>query len=430
MTTHPLVSVFTPTHDPRFLDDAYGSLLDQTYDNWEWVILRNGEIPEHETLLFQLDNRVRVHYDREMAGAFGVGALKREAVSLCRGDILLELDHDDLLYPTAIQRVVEAFDAHPDAGMVYSHAAQVTEDLGPDLSTFDLRHGWTYRHARFRDIEVQYPVAMPATPHNLSLIWYAPNHLRAFTRAAYDAVGGYNADLAVLDDQDLMARLYLNGDFHLLDECLYLQRIHTGNTQRDAATNATIQYQTQVMQADTLEQLALAWAARNGLLALDLGGAHAPRPGFIPVDQHDTGAPWAFAHTFPAPMDLPDSSVGVIRASDFLEHVADKIAMWNELHRLLAPGGILLTNTPSTDGRGAWQDPTHVAGYNANSFWYFTQAQYAAYVPELTARFQVSRIVDYYPSEWHELHKIPYVAADLICLKGEEQPRNGGIVDW
>ena len=28
--------------------------------------------------------------------------------------------------------------------------------------------------------------------------------------------------------------------------------------------------------------------------------------------------------------------------------------------------------TPSTDGRGAFQDPTHVSFYNENSFWYFT----------------------------------------------------------
>ena len=33
---------------------------------------------------------------------------------------------------------------------------------------------------------------------------------------------------------------------------------------------------------------------------------------------------------------------------------------------------MLLSLTPSTDGRGAYQDPTHVAFYNENSFWYYT----------------------------------------------------------
>lgn len=96
--------------------------------------------------------------------------------------------------------------------------------------------------------------------------------------------------------------------------------------------------------------------------------------------------------TLPSPLDLPDGSVGVIRAHDFLEHVVDKVALINELYRVLAPGGMLLTLTPSTDGRGAFQDPTHVAYYNENSFWYYTEQQHRAFVPTITARFQSSRL--------------------------------------
>ncbi len=91
----------------------------------------------------------------------------------------------------------------------------------------------------------------------------------------------------------------------------------------------------------------------------------------------------------PAPLPFPEGSVGVIRAVDFFEHVADKVALINELYRLLAPGGLLLSQTPSTDGRGAFQDPTHVAFYNENSFWYYTEAQYRNYAPGIRARFRV-----------------------------------------
>ena len=119
----------------------------------------------------------------------------------------------------------------------------------------------------------------------------------------------------------------------------------------------------------------------------------------------------------------------MIRAVDFLEHVADKVALFNELYRLLAPGGLLLSQTPSTDGRGAFQDPTHVGFYNENSFWFFTEAKYQSYVPEIQARFQVSRLVTDYPSEWHSAHNISYVTANLIALK-DPAPRNGGPILW
>jgi hypothetical protein len=85
--------------------------------------------------------------------------------------------------------------------------------------------------------------------------------------------------------------------------------------------------------------------------------------------------------------------------------------------------------TPSTDGRGAFQDPTHVAFYNENSFWYYTEANYQAFVPEITARFQSSRLLTGFPTEWHQRHDIPYVTANLIALK-DPMDRNGGSYFW
>ena len=89
---------------------------------------------------------------------------------------------------------------------------------------------------------------------------------------------------------------------------------------------------------------------------------------------------------------------------------------------------MLLSLTPSTDGRGAYQDPTHVAFYNENSFWYFTDANYSRFVPEIQCRFQASRLVTYFPSEWHQTHHIPYVSANLIAIK-DDVLRNGGLLN-
>jgi hypothetical protein len=77
--------------------------------------------------------------------------------------------------------------------------------------------------------------------------------------------------------------------------------------------------------------------------------------------------------------------------------------------------------TPSTDGRGAFQDPTHNSFYNENSFWYFVDENYRRFVPELQMDFQVSDLYTYFPSEWHKEKNIPYVIANLIALKTDER---------
>lgn len=308
--------------------------------------------------------------------------------------------------------------------LVYSHTAQILEDGSRDDSRFDLSNGWTYHDATIDGRDVQYVEALAPTPHNVSYIWFAPNHVRAFDRAAYEQVGGYDQMRRVLDDQDLMCKLYQVGDFHRIDKCLYLQRMHSRNTQSEADTNAFIQSETVALYDTYIEANARAWAARQGLLALDLGAAHNRPGGYLGVDQY-AGENVDIVATLPERMPVDDNSVGVIRAVDFLEHVADKVGLINELYRALAPGGLILSQTPSTDGRGAYQDPTHVAFYNENSFWYYTERQYRNFVPQIKAAFQVSRLVTYFPTEWHEQHRIPYVTANLIALK-DPMPRNGG----
>lgn len=70
---------------------------------------------------------------------------------------------------------------------------------------------------------------------------------------------------------------------------------------------------------------------------------------------------------------LPDDCAELIYAFDFLEHIRNdrRIHIMSEIWRLLTPNGLLISHTPSTDGRGAFQDPTHYAFWNENSFWYY-----------------------------------------------------------
>ena len=418
-THRPRISIFTPSHNPRYLDDCMRSLVVQTFEDWEWIVVLNQGArwrPPTE------DPRLRVVIKDDLTG---VGAAKRHACSLALGEFLVELDHDDELRSDALQLIVEAFDAHPETGFVYSDCAQINEDGSRDDTRFDERNGWIYEEESVDGRTVLRCRALEPSPHNVSLIWFAPNHVRAFRRNVYELTGGYDVTRDVLDDQDLMCRIYQITEFHRVDECLYLQRMHQRNTQREIDINARIQKETVALYDRYIEPNAVAWANRHGLTCLYLGSPETKPPGYLCVGKKE-GPGIDIVGDIDKGLDLPDSSVGVIRAIDYLPRVRDKVALFNEMHRLLSHGGLLISLTPSTDGRGAFQDPAHVAYYNENSFWYVTDRDYARFTPELTSRFQTSRLVTYFPSEWHELHKIPYVCANLMAIK--DGPRQGGYL--
>jgi hypothetical protein len=102
--------------------------------------------------------------------------------------------------------------------------------------------------------------------------------------------------------------------------------------------------------------------------------------------------------------------------------------MMNEIWRVLAPNGWFTSSTPSSDGRGAFQDPSHVSYWNPNSFWYYTRGQQAAYLSnQPPARFLSKHVSQGYPSKFHRDNHILYVDATLVALKVKGQPGENGF---
>lgn len=77
-------------------------------------------------------------------------------------------------------------------------------------------------------------------------------------------------------------------------------------------------------------------------------------------------------------LPFEDSSINKVQAVDFLEHIpiGKTVFVVEEIFRVLEDKGIFYHFTPSTDGRGAFQDPTHVSFWNINSWMYYMDDAY------------------------------------------------------
>ena len=417
------VSVITPTHRGMpILQDAYDSLLAQTYGEWEWVLAPNNGAQISE--MIANDPRVRLYpYENPAGESFSIGALKHFCCDHATGDVYLELDDDDVLGPDCLQEVADAF-ADPMVQMAYGNCC---EYKWPSLEpiVFSPYWGWHHRDCVFMGQPMKEARAWPPGPWGLRQIWWSPNHPRAWRATAYHAIGGHDRVLALVDDHDLNIRMYLaygqQGMRHM-DKPIYGYRVLADSTCKEYSKQ--IQASNRECYHKYVEKLFMRWARDNGLRMLNLGGALGPRNGYETVDIRpganvvcNLEQDWPFA----------DSSVGVVYASHVFEHLRDSIHTMNELFRVLAPGGMAFIDVPSTDGRGAFQDPTHVSWWNQNSFLYYTRTAQARYIqPQFRGRFQQSYLHTGFPNEWLRTNDIPVVNAHLIALKpGYEEWRAG-----
>lgn len=421
-----LVSVFTPSHDPTKLNSVYNSLKEQTYSEWEWVVVGNGpDVERVKAFVDNLsDNDSRVRFLKHESSS--IGALKRFACEQAKGDLYLELDHDDLLTSDCLAEVIEAARKSPRNSFIYSDNLTLHEN-GTSW-VYDKSHGWDHYSWEYKNNPYTINKTHDVNAKSLSEILWAPDHVRVWTKNAYLISGGHNKELIYGDDHELIIRTYLAGtQFVKIDKPLYIHQMSKEST--CIKKQKEIQSLSHLHKNVYLHRLVNEWCRRENFPKYDLGGAHNCPDTYIPIDL--CAKPPGIAVDILSPefdAVIPDNSVGCFRASDFMEHVPVlKITgLMNVLYKKLVPGGWLLTNTPAVSdsdgrvGRGAYQDPTHVSYWSENNWWYFTKKEYAKYVPEIKCRFQAAVNFNYYPSDFHKQFSVPYVRCDMCAIKDEK----------
>jgi O-antigen biosynthesis protein len=225
---YPLISIITPIRNiGEKLRETYSSVAAQTWWNWEWILINDGDdqiTGEIAQEISASEPRVK-YYDIKPRSGSRVGEAKYRGFSLSEGDYLVELDHDDMLTPEAIELVALAFEKYPDAGFCYSNYAEVDVNFG-DLSYggdsfaygYGLYSGFYHKGAYHTEQHTPHinPVSIRS---NVAM----PNHLRAWTRNAYFSAGAHGRRLSIMDDLDLIIRTFLTTKIVKIDWMCYWQ---------------------------------------------------------------------------------------------------------------------------------------------------------------------------------------------------------------
>lgn len=406
-------SIITPEHDPNnipYLLELYECILTQTYTDWEWVLYLNNRCTiDHVPDCIKVHPQVKIF--RQEDDNKNVGYVKNRAFHLGTGDVLVEVDHDDQITPDCLEELAKAF-SDETVGFVYSDNAVL--HMNDEFIPFDPAYGWTYKKFDWRGKQLISMNSFPPSSQSLSFIWYAPDHVRAWRRSVYEEMGGHNPELSICDDHELMLRTYLHTRMYHINKCLYIYRITGENTWLER--NQAIQTKTVELFHQYAQLLAERDADIRGLMKVDIGGGLNPYPGYVTVDTRDHAD---YVQDLNDGIPLPDNSVGVLNASHILEHIHDKTKIMSEIHRVLAHGGWAFIEVPSTDGRGAYQDPTHVSYWNENSFLYYTDKYLADFIDNDSIRFQEFRRQTWFPNEWLQNLGVCVTSAWLVAVKDD-----------
>lgn len=235
LNTDPLVSLFTPTFNTgEKLYRTYNSIRNQTYTNWEWVIVDDstdkGKTLKIAEEIASKDPRVQVYSFHKKSGGI-VGESKYRAATLCKGKYLVEMDHDDELTYYAMELMVESFRQFPDAGFSYSDCTEINES-GECLKYeqgFALHYGNYYKDT-YNGYEMDVCDQQKINPKTMRHIVGVPNHFRAWERDTYFRIGGHNRRLSIADDYELIIRTFLGTKMVHVPKLCYIQYMHANES--------------------------------------------------------------------------------------------------------------------------------------------------------------------------------------------------------
>src|SRR5512145_2771821 len=117
----PLVSVVTPVYNgEKYLAECIESILAQTYQNWEYIIVNNRstdrslEIAESYA---KQDARIRLHNNQAFVGIIQNHNIAVRQIA-SESQYCKMVHADDWLFPECITQMVEVAEAHPSIGIV------------------------------------------------------------------------------------------------------------------------------------------------------------------------------------------------------------------------------------------------------------------------------------------------------------------------
>jgi glycosyltransferase involved in cell wall biosynthesis len=231
--TRPIFSLFTSSYNSgEKIFRVYNSLLKQTLVNWEWIILDDSPDDNNFDFLrknFINDERIRLYRRSKNNGS--IGNVKNEAIGLCRGKYVLEMDHDDELMSDVLKDSAEVFDNNSDIGFIYWDCASIYEDGRNQWYGDFICKGYGGYYSQKLDDGKWRLVYITPNINNITMshLVCCPNHPRIWRRSTLLDIGSYCEYLPICDDYEILLKTSILTKIAKIHRIGYIQYMNNSN---------------------------------------------------------------------------------------------------------------------------------------------------------------------------------------------------------
>ncbi|MEQ1935273.1 MAG: glycosyltransferase family A protein [Fimbriimonadaceae bacterium] len=198
----PIVSIILPTYSRAdLLPGAIDSILAQTFQDWELIIVDDCSIDETPQIIAEYeakDSRIRsIRNDpnKRLPASLNTGSAE------AKGQFITWTSDDNFFRPTAIERLASELLADPELGVVYAHCMMINDDL-EELGIAAV--------SDYKDL----------------LLFNCVRGCFMYRKEVHETLGGYDVNRFLVEDWDFWLRASMQFKMKHIEEDHYLYRMH------------------------------------------------------------------------------------------------------------------------------------------------------------------------------------------------------------
>lgn len=202
----PKVSVIMGAYnEEKFLNEAVDSILNQTFGDFEFIIVNDGSTDRTQAILDSYhDPRMMIIINDENLGR---SEARNKAISMAKGEYIAIMDADDISLPERLEREVKFLDNHDNIAAVGTYFFNINEKGGIAGITKFLTENDDMEKGLMRGNIIENSTVM-------------------LRKSCFDYVGGYREEFEGAEDYDLFLRLSEHFKLANLKEPLFKRRIN------------------------------------------------------------------------------------------------------------------------------------------------------------------------------------------------------------